>query len=534
MVLRKLSLHAFLLALSFVVAADRQVFAQYDFENSDVIIADDFEDAFLEEPSAPNYVDYDVIPAQAQAQGARRRTTASPAALAGTGQRTPQGFGVQLARAPKMMGDFFNLPGQQATVGELFTNNGQHEGLAVHQAIGSGSAFANDNIAIITTDPGTQKVVFLGGPGGITPGTFFEPSIPAAELQNPQTGLRLDGDNVNFYTAVLDGNTADVFDNPNDTNPSIPDAPVYKMFLVSQVALGGPNPGDLVGRVRIQDNNNAMPQNRIFIDYNFFHNVPFTANGIDVNRVTPGIEKTFLQGMGSIEVRVPMAVTYNSTQFLAVGPDSSEPEFGNVAIIPKILLTSNEEHALAGGIAVALPTADDIRVFGQSGEQILNVENESVHLIPFLGYLYTPEHSDCFVQAFVTLDVDLNGNAVTADTIGNGSLAQIGEWNDQTLASGSATFGKYLYQNYSQNSTVKSFSLISEAHYTGTANDADVLASGPFILGNPDYDLALLNATFGGHLRLKDSTVTTGYTVPLTSSDRIFDGEFRLFINQFF
>jgi hypothetical protein len=532
MVLRKLSLHTFLLALSFAAGAS-QAFAQYDFENSDVVIADDSESEYLEVPTAPNYVDYDVIPAQAQGQ--RRRTTASPAALAGTGQRTPQGFGVQLARAPKMMGDFYNLPGQQATVGELFTGQGtpfMHDGLAIHQA--AGPPFANNNIAIITTDPGTQKIVFLGGPGGITPGTFFEPPIPAGQLENPQTDLRLDGDNVNFYTAVLDGNTADVFDNPADTNPSYTDAPVYKMFLVSQVSLGGPNPGDLVGRVRIQDNNNAMPQNRIFIDYNYFHNVPFTANGIDVNRVTPGIEKTFLQGMGSVEVRVPMAVTYNSTQFLAVGPDSSEPEFGNVAIIPKILLTSNEEHALSGGVAVALPTADDIRVFGRSGEQILNVENESVHLIPFLGYLYTPEHSDCFFQAFITLDVDLNGNAVTADTTGNGSLTQIGEWNDQSLASGSATFGKYLYQNYSQNSTVKSFSLISEAHYTGTASDADVLTSGPFILGNPDYDLALLNATFGGHLRLKDSTLTGGYTVPLTSSDRIFDGEFRLFINQFF
>lgn len=531
MVTRKLSLHTFLLAYSLAAAGYQQSFAQYEFENSDVIIADDFDAEYLEVPTAPNYIDYDVIPAQAQ--GPRRRTTASPAALAGTGQRTPQGFGVQLARAPKMMGDFYNLPGQQAAVGELFTNNGQHQGLAVHQAIGSGSAFANNNLAIIVTDQLTGNVVFLGGPGGVTAGTFFEPPIPAANLQNPQPNLRLDGDNVNFYTAVLDGNTADVFDNANNSVPSISDAPVYKMFLVSQVSLGGPNPGDLVGRVRIQDNNNAMPQNRVFIDYNYFHNVPFTANGIDVNRLTPGIEKTFLNGMGSVEVRVPMAITYNSTQFLAVGPDSSEPEFGNVAIIPKVLLTSNEQHALAGGVAIALPTADDIRVFGRSGEQILNVENESVHLIPFLGYLYTPEYSDCFFQAFLTLDVDLNGNAVTADT-GNGSLSQIGEWNDQTLASGSATFGKYLYQNYSQNSKVKSFSLIAEAHYTGTANDADVLASGPFILGNPDYDLALLNGTFGGHLRLKDSTVTTGYTVPLTSSDRIFDGELRVFINQFF
>ena len=100
--------------------------------------------------------------------------------------------------------------------------------------------------------------------------------------------------------------------------------------------------------------------------------------------------------------------------------------------------------------------------------------------------------------------------------------------------SGSFSFGKYLYQNYSRSSRVKSFSLLSELHYTGTVNDADTINSGPFLLGTSGRDLSLLNGTFGGTLRLKDSTVTGGYTVPLTSSDRIFDGEFRLFINQFF
>jgi hypothetical protein len=285
--------------------------------------------------------------------------------------------------------------------------------------------------------------------------------------------------------------------------------------------------------VRVQDNNNAMPSDRVFLDYNYFHNVPFTANGIDVNRFTPGIEKTFLDGLGSVEVRVPMAVTFNSNQFLAVGPDTSEPEFGNVTIIPKILLTSNDEMALAAGLGIALPTADDIRVFGQSGEQILGVDNRSVHLIPFLGYMFTPRDSDCFFMSFLTLDVDTNGNRVLADT-GSGSLEQIGIWNDQTLLSASGTFGKYLYQNYSRNSRLKSVSLLGELHYTSTVSDADTVNSGAFQLGNAGYDLSLLNATFGGSLQFRDSTLTTGYTVPLTSSDRIFDGEFRLFINQFF
>ena len=137
------------------------------------------------------------------------------------------------------------------------------------------------------------------------------------------------------------------------------------------------------------------------------------------------------------------------------------------------------------------------------------------------------------MQTFLTLDVDTNGNPVNAD-VGTGSLQQVGVWNDQSLLSASATFGKYLYQNNSRSSRVKSFSLLSELHYTGTVSNSDTVNAGPFLLGNPDRNLSILNGTFGGTLRLKDSTVTGGYTVPLTSSDRIFDGEFRLFINQFF
>ena len=524
MAVRKLSIPCGVLALLLAASAGDSCQAQ----DGTVIISDEL--ANINEPDWYDDEEQDAVrPAQFQARsragaGTNSRTSTQLAGMSGRGQQSAQISQLRLARAPKMMGDFYNLPGQSAIVGELFP------GLTVHQTMGS---FANNNLAIITTDQGTGKTVFLGGPGGITPGTFYEPPIAQNVITNPQPNLRLDGDDVNFFTAVLNGEQVDVFDNPQDTNPSIPDAPVYQMFLVTEVSLGGPNPGDLVGRVRIQDNNNAMPTDRIFLDYNYFHNVPFTANGIDVNRLTPGVEKTFFNQMASVEVRVPMAVTYNSNQFLSTAVDTSEPEFGNVAIIPKVLLTSNSEMAVAAGLGIALPTADNINVYGQSGSQLLAVENESVHLIPFLACLYTPQGADYFVQVFVTLDVDLNGNEVNAD-VGSGSLEQIGIWNDQSLASGSLTVGKYLFQNYSRSSIVKSFSAVSELHYTGTASDADTVDSGPFLLGNADHDLSLLNGTFGGHLRLRDSSVTGGYTVPLTSSDRIFDGEFRLFINQFF
>jgi hypothetical protein len=276
-----------------------------------------------------------------------------------------------------------------------------------------------------------------------------------------------------------------------------------------------------------------MPRDRVFFDYNYFHNVPFTANGIDVNRFTPGVEKTFWNGMASLEVRVPMAVTFNTTQSLAAGPDANKGEFGDLALISKFLLTSNDSCALAAGMAVALPTADNYELYGINGEKILEIENDSVHLIPFLAFLYTPERSNYFVQSFITVDVDANGNPVFGN-MGASGLENIGDWNDQTYLTGSAAIGRFIYQNNSRNANLQAVALISEFHYTATANDADIIRNGPFQLGNPGQDLSLLNGVFGANFRFQNYSLTTGYSVPLTSDDRIFDGEARVFLNRFF
>jgi hypothetical protein len=228
-----------------------------------------------------------------------------------------------------------------------------------------------------------------------------------------------------------------------------------------------------------------------------------------------------------------MAVTFNTTQSLAAGPDANKGEFGDLALISKFLLTSNDTCAVAAGMAVALPTADNYELYGINGDKILEIENDSVHLIPFLAFLYTPEQSNYFVQSFITVDVDANGNPVIGN-MGASGLENIGDWNDQTYLTGSAAIGRYIYQNYSRNANLQAISLISEFHYTATVNDADIIRNGPFQLGNPGQDLSLLNGVFGANFRFQNYSLTTGYSVPLTSDDRIFDGEARVFLNRFF
>lgn len=451
------------------------------------------------------------------------QVTASPAINQPLQPQSQSPTTIRLAQTPKMLGDFFGSANSCIVVG-------YDVGDAVHQTIGSGSASAANNLRLVELDTNTNRWVFVGGPSATGEGTFLEPTI-APPLMDVVTDLTGNGvDSSVGFTAVETEGLMDVFDNPGDTSPSLDDVPVYNVFQVEKLYLPVANPGDLVGRVRMQDNNSAMPQNRVYFDYNYFHNVRFTNNGINVNRFVPGIERTFLDGLGSIEVRVPVAATLNSQSRFGQQFDASHVAFGNLTIAPKLLLWSSENTAFAVGMGISLPTADDIEVFSSSG-QLLNIDNGAVHLVPYLGYLYAPRKSNYFVHSFLTLDVDTSGNDVSGNVSGTG-LEHIGVIEDQTLLSCSVSLGKYVYRNPTRVGPIRSLAWTGELHYTTTLDGADVIQAGAFQVGSTSADLSLLNGTIGTHAQLRRSTLTVGYTVPMNSDKRLFDGEFRLFVNR--
>ncbi|MDZ4657203.1 MAG: hypothetical protein SH868_06440 [Bythopirellula sp.] len=307
-----------------------------------------------------------------------------------------------------------------------------------------------------------------------------------------------------------------------------------QLFTPDPITLLLPSPaaGDIVGRVRIQDNNSPLPKDRVFFDYNFFHNVPFTSTGTDVNRFAPGVEKTFWDQQASVEVRVPMALTLDNAVLTDGLTDSSSSEFGNLACAVKFLLTSTETTAVAAGLGVSAPTADDLEVSMADGTQLVRVTNDSTHVLPYLAVLCTPENSNWYVQSFLTFDFDTTGSDVFANVSGMG-LEEIGVWNDQHLATLSVATGSWFYQNYAPGNTIRRIGWQAEAHYTETLNDADSVASGNFRVGNPDSELSLVNGIFGLNVHVGKTIITTGYTVPLTD-DKVFDGEVRAFVNRYF
>ena len=425
-----------------------------------------------------------------------------------------------LGRAPRMLGDFFGS-GFAPMSGEVFV------GRAVHHITS-----INDFHRIDETG---SQVVYFGGPGGNEPLSFFVfpdftgPDPPAPSVVDGLTSAGNQGD----FVAIRTADTVDVFDSLTATMPDIMNASVFDIIQIVAMDLPAAGPGDIIGRSRLSDNNSALPQDRVYFDYSYFHNAALTANGVDVNRFSPGIEKTFGDGIGSVEVRMPMGLTLNSSRISGAAPDTSHAEFGNMVIAPKLLLFADQNMAIAAGCGVTIPTADDVDVRMANGVDVLSITNEAVHLLPYFAMLYAPEDSNAFAHAFLTFDFDTNGAATYANVTGGG-LERIGTWNDQNLVSLNVAYGQFLYQSCCRNDRLQSVAWSTELHYTATINDADTVAGGAFTVGNPNADLSLLNATVGGHVRLGQTTVTLGYTTPLTSSDRVFDGELRFFANRAF
>jgi len=442
------------------------------------------------------------------------RVAATPASQSRSNQPAPQNFKVRLARAPKMLGDFFGRGGSTATAPVFF-------GRAIHHSTRSGD--------IHLLDESGPTVLYFNGPTG----PLFLTPVVSAPVPDLIEGLTSgSGD----FIAIRTTDTVDVFEDVNGViqpGPDIAGAEVFNVFELANIILPSPGAGDIVGRVRLQDNNSPLPQDRIFFDYNFFNNVPFTAEGVDVNRFSPGMERTFWDGMASFEIRVPMAITLNSRITSDLPSDTSSYEFGNMAFSGKFLLRSTENSALAMGLGISLPTADDLDIGLADGTDLLSIQNQSPHILPYIAYLYAPNNSKFFAQAFLTFDFDTIGSPVYANANGLG-LEKIGTWQDQHLITLSLSSGSWLYENNGSRGRLKRIGWSAELHYTSTLNDADSVSAGNFTVGDPDADLSLLNGTIGGHVTVGKTTFTAGYSVPLTSNDRVFDGELRFFANRAF
>lgn len=287
----------------------------------------------------------------------------------------------------------------------------------------------------------------------------------------------------------------------------------------STLALAG---GDR--RFKITENVSPVPQDRVFFNYNRFHNAVTDTNNVSqsVDRFTFGTERTFQDGLASVEMRLPFAAALDSTQ-IDSSTDTEEVELGNLGFALKVHLLSGINWLLSAGTTLTLPTGDDFELI-IAGDRVLLVQNEAVHLAPFLGYLAQPNQR-WFAQGFLQADFDLNGNDVFTDANGFEGTVQ-----DQNLLFVDASVGHWLRRTNDRRSRLSGIAALAELHYTATLNDTDEVAD----VTNPFNRMDILNATGALHFQFDAASLRVGAAAPLTDDeDRFYDAEIVVQFNRF-
>ena len=341
-------------------------------------------------------------------------------------------------------------------------------------------------------------------------------------------------DDVQRYVNIqLNPNSTLFVKNSNSFGPGSIDVTTNFIYDI-QFAIPTPSPGDLVGRTTMADNNSPLPRDRVFLDFNYFHNAVFGPVTLPANRFAPGFEKTFFDGNTSIECRFPMAVTLSS-DLVTNSTDVLKYQMGDFMIAGKALLRKNRRGALTAGIGVSIPTADDFSLSLSDGTNLLRIENDTVRLIPYIAALSTP-NDDQFFQMFLSIDTDVSGNPVFYNPEalangGGGNLGLEGILQSNTIARLDLSAGNWVFRNRPRRIT--DMAAVVEAHISTDVSDPDVINTDSLLIGTTSRS-TVVNMTFGTHLYFGPRTdLTAGYGVPLTD-DRGFDGELRVFMNRYF
>ncbi|MEE2640536.1 MAG: hypothetical protein VX768_07925 [Planctomycetota bacterium] len=301
---------------------------------------------------------------------------------------------------------------------------------------------------------------------------------------------------------------------------------------------------------KVSENNSALPYDRVFFNYNYFHNalrgnavgpVGSNSSAPSLEKYTLGWERTLLDGKASIESRF---VISNTPDFvhnpLGPGPDGYEtfnPTLGNLALIGKILLFENASTALAAGTAIEVPTGGDTRI--ESGLSRLEIQNQAVYLAPYIGLLKKPTDSPWFANAFVQLETPLCGDRVRlVDPVSN-TTNSIGNLTPQTALFIDVAVGRWLHRQ--PGNWLSGAAALVEAHYNMGLNDSDSLTGaqnvGAFASAFTINPLAgrfnVLDLTAGLHLEIADRTrVRLGAVFPV-GDEKPFDGELGLQVSRY-
>ena len=396
--------------------------------------------------------------------------------------------------------------------------------------------------------PGTPPVnLTVGGPSpgaGITPvqsPASFTAAVDNTFATNPNldTSKYADQNPKTVYDAANSG----ALPSSNTSANNSQDAFLFYNYVI-QVDSAALLPGINVGFTKLVENSSPIPRDRVYFNYSYFKGANITPGRADVNRFTPGFEKTFFDQWTSIEIRTPFAGTLSNVQTVESGAcgglsEYRDVEFGNMSVIFKSFIMQRETWGITGGMQVLLPTAESVYVNGtnQTGKplNLVYVENQSVHTMPFVGAIWAPSDR-WFNQFMLEMDVDSNGSPAYVN-----STLDPGVSGKQMASAGRVLFPTFMYLSFSSGYWIYTsrgpgltgFSPVMEVHVNQAMNQFQPINAYGYSLGNDQGILSVTNGLVGCNFEWnRRSTVTFAYVTPLGGGlDRFFDGEFRAFVN---
>lgn len=428
---------------------------------------------------------------------------------------------LNIRQAPGMIGGGFggsgrtNLQGTQIVSGTALT------------AIGTGTIPANQaNSSLLYDVPGNVSnpdfaSVLTGTLGTDGRYTFnIEESVGGTNLGLPANATFLNATATErFGGGIVNGELWDISVNGLQTfNILVPDA-----------ANAG---AAVVGRSKIATNNSPLPRSRMYFNYDYMNNVPLDADGVSVNRFTPGFEFAFGQNdRASIEFRLPYASTLSSDIRLGGQTESGDIEVGDLFLAYKQILHQSSDIVVSGGISLTLPSTNDLTIRMADGSTAVLVENQAVHLMPFLGTIANLTDR-VFYQGFIQVDIDVTGNHIVT----NGGLDS--RLRDTSRLYTDGALGYFLRRRGEKPDAVFDAIIPTfELHYERQLQHSNTVSDGVFVLGtsNNDYQ-SNLNMVFGSTFEVcSGESIAIGYAVPIgDSSDQMFDGQLRAVWNRYF
>ncbi|MFM8478603.1 MAG: hypothetical protein ACKOEO_22695, partial [Planctomycetaceae bacterium] len=290
--------------------------------------------------------------------------------------------GRRLQRTPNVIGD---LPGLGNTT-QFFADPQEFgdrfvtiEGGPLDQLPADGFRFTE----LIVTIPGDREALgqAFGKPLTLTfisQDPFLDPQITGLDTLSAADRIRLTdflsrqgSDVAGFTGTITEAELAGLRARPSDSQGGltadiyIDDARFFKGGIAPEQLIALPRGGSMVSQHKVAEGNSPMPRDRVFFHYNQFQSVPGVVGRGNVSRFVPGFERALNDSWTSVEMRMPFAGTFDSTQTLtetASVAGGTAAELGNLAFVFKQLLYSGESLGLSAGMSLELPTADDTEI----------------------------------------------------------------------------------------------------------------------------------------------------------------------------